>query len=127
SPARAVIDAGALALSRDTGPTWGGAAAMGAVCTCLSRPLPAAELRLVSLSQEHGVICPVSAGKGAPVLKPGSKVRILPNHSCLVTACFDHLNVVKGDQVVDRWKIHRQRWPEADPWPPDGIWDRIRP
>jgi D-serine deaminase-like pyridoxal phosphate-dependent protein len=39
----------------------------------------------------------------------GSRVRILPNHSCLATACHDTLYVVEGARVVDEWRIHRQR------------------
>jgi D-serine deaminase-like pyridoxal phosphate-dependent protein len=39
----------------------------------------------------------------------GSQVRILPNHSCLTAACFDEYVVVRGEEVVDRWKIWRGR------------------
>ena len=57
--------------------------------------------KLVSLSQEHGV------ADGPLVV--GSKVRILPNHSCLTVACWDEYHVVQGDRIVDRWKIWRHR------------------
>jgi D-serine deaminase-like pyridoxal phosphate-dependent protein len=59
------------------------------------------EARLVSLSQEHGVV-----NAPRPV---GARVRILPNHSCLTVACFDAYDVVRGEQVVDRWTVHRER------------------
>ena len=59
------------------------------------------EARLVNLSQEHGIL---SAPR--PV---GSRLRILPNHSCLTVAQFDEYAVVRGDEVVDRWKIWRGR------------------
>jgi D-serine deaminase-like pyridoxal phosphate-dependent protein len=39
----------------------------------------------------------------------GDRVRILPNHACLTTACFDEYHVVRGEDVVDRWKIWRGR------------------
>ncbi|MGB5878926.1 MAG: hypothetical protein WBH85_02745 [Thermoanaerobaculia bacterium] len=42
-------------------------------------------------------------------LPVGSRVRILPNHSCLTVACFDEYAVVRGDRVVDSWKIWRGR------------------
>jgi D-serine deaminase-like pyridoxal phosphate-dependent protein len=56
---------------------------------------------LTSLSQEHGVL-------NQP-LALGTRVRILPNHSCLTVACFDHYDVVIGDEVVDRWEVRRRR------------------
>jgi len=39
----------------------------------------------------------------------GERVRILPNHSCLAVACFDEFQVVRGEEVLDRWKIWRGR------------------
>jgi D-serine deaminase-like pyridoxal phosphate-dependent protein len=39
----------------------------------------------------------------------GSRVRLLPNHSCLTAAHFDEYAVVRGDRVVDRWRIWRGR------------------
>jgi len=57
--------------------------------------------RLVSLSQEHGVV-------GGP-LEVGSCVRILPNHSCLTNACFDHVHAVRGEAVVGVWRVRRER------------------
>ena len=36
-------------------------------------------------------------------------VRIVPNHSCLTVAQFDEYAVVRGDEVLDRWKIWRGR------------------
>ncbi len=49
------------------------------------------------MSQEHG-----RCNRALPV---GTRVRILPNHSCLAVAAFDEAYVVRGDSVVDRWKI----------------------
>jgi D-serine deaminase-like pyridoxal phosphate-dependent protein len=37
--------------------------------------------------------------------KVGDKVRILEHHSCLTAANFDYFYVVKGYDIVDRWKI----------------------
>lgn len=93
-----VLDAGALALSKDAGPEVG----------CMGRLLDDSrpdtlrwDAKLVSLSQEHGIV-------DAPLVV-GSKVRILPNHSCLTVACWDEYHVVQGDRIVDRWKIWRGR------------------
>jgi D-serine deaminase-like pyridoxal phosphate-dependent protein len=92
-----VVDAGALAMSKDTGrkETFGEIFADYGLGTLRE------EARLVSLSQEHGVV-------SAP-LPVGERVRILPNHSCLTAACFDEYQVVRGGALVDRWKIWRGR------------------
>ncbi len=107
---RAVIDAGALALSRDHGPEqgeWSGR--MGAVCPDPAGTVPDPELRLESISQEHGVIRPSRPGGLRGRLPVGSRVRVLPNHSCLATACFDRLHVLQGDRIIDNWTIQRTR------------------
>lgn len=102
-----VIDAGALALSKDPGPAHlpgGFPWAMGAVCEDLAAyraGRPSTRLRVTGLSQEHGVV----SGR----LALGTRLRILPNHSCLAVPCFDGYWVVRGDEVVDRWPIHRGR------------------
>jgi D-serine deaminase-like pyridoxal phosphate-dependent protein len=92
----AIIDAGALAMSKDVSPDhldprFG----YGIVCDPVLRPLDA---RLVALSQEHGKI------KTSAPLPVGSKVRVIPNHSCLTAAMFDRYYVVDGGSVVDEWK-----------------------
>lgn len=98
---RLILDAGALALSKDTGPE--GLApgfGYGIVCDIGLNRLP---LTLASLSQEHGN---VSAGESFdfheyPV---GSKLRIVPNHSCLTTAMFGSYHIVRDGELVDEWR-----------------------
>ena len=96
----AVIDAGALALSKDAG-RGGGAPSVGRIYSDYAAGELRADARLVSLSQEHGVI-------DAP-LPVGASVRILPNHSCLTNACFDRVHAVRGEEVVDVWEVRRER------------------
>jgi D-serine deaminase-like pyridoxal phosphate-dependent protein len=98
---RSVVDAGALALSKDLGPDRPDRPSMGEVFADYEAGILDDEARLVSLSQEHGIL---SAAR--PV---GSRVRILPNHSCLTVAQFDEYAVVRGERVVDRWRIWRGR------------------
>ncbi len=91
-----LIDAGALALSKDPGAdhldndmVFGGAQ---------NHP----HLKIFSLAQEHGLITsndPIDFEK-YPV---GSLLRIIPNHSCLTAALFPIYHVVEEDQVVDEW------------------------
>ena len=97
-----IVDAGALELSKDAGPTHVGPAAMGAV-----RGAP--ELTVATLSQEHGLIRAESPGVLEGRFKVGERLEIVPNHSCLTVAHFDEYHVVRDGHVVDRWKIERGR------------------
>jgi D-serine deaminase-like pyridoxal phosphate-dependent protein len=96
-----IVDAGALALSVDPGPRHVDPdCGFGMPCDVGQRPLDG--LRVVKLSQEHGVLR--SDGRFDVVsLRPGDRLRILPNHSCLTAACHDRLFVTDGLSVVDRW------------------------
>jgi D-serine deaminase-like pyridoxal phosphate-dependent protein len=96
---RAVVDAGALALSKDPGPTHlDSECGYGLpVTTNDQHALPG--LRITALTQEHGSI----SGPGVRALRPGTRIRILPNHSCLSAACFDRYHVLRGTEVVDEW------------------------
>ena len=97
---RAVVDAGALALSKDPGPTHVDPACGFGRLVAVDDQHPLPGIRLTSLSQEHGVV----EGPGTAALRPGSRLRILPNHSCLAAACFERLHVVRGAEVIDDWK-----------------------
>lgn len=92
-----VIDAGALALSKDHGP----GSDYGRACREPTATPLVPELPVTAVSQEHGTV------EGE--LAVGSRLRILPNHSCLTVACWDTYHVVRGDRVVDRWPIRRTR------------------
>jgi D-serine deaminase-like pyridoxal phosphate-dependent protein len=91
-----IVDAGALALSKDTSPSHIDADfGYGIVCDMDLRPLP---MKIVALSQEHGK---VETRATVPV---GTRLRIVPNHSCLTAAMFDRYHVIEGGQVVGEWK-----------------------
>jgi D-serine deaminase-like pyridoxal phosphate-dependent protein len=96
-----VIDAGALALSKDAGPVDAQPRTMGEIFDDYSNGVLQRDFRVTSVSQEHGTVnYPLSVG---------TKVRILPNHACLAVAQFDEFYVVKGDNIADRWRIWRHR------------------
>jgi D-serine deaminase-like pyridoxal phosphate-dependent protein len=97
-----VINGGALALSKDPGPTHVDPDSGFGVVVSVEDQRPIPGLRLVSLTQEHGVVRSESPLDGS--LRPGSLFRILPNHSCLTAACFDRYQVVRGHEVVKEWK-----------------------
>jgi D-serine deaminase-like pyridoxal phosphate-dependent protein len=91
-----IVDAGALALSKDLGPDhidpqFG----YGVVCDLELRPLA---MTLLALSQEHGKI---RSETHVPV---GTQLRIIPNHSCLTAALFETYHLVDGGKLVDAWK-----------------------
>ncbi len=103
-----VVDAGALALSKDAGPAHTGTPAMGEV-----RGHP--ELLVAQLSQEHGLIRARTAGALEGRFPVGERLEIVPNHSCLTVAQFDAYVVVEGGapgaggRILDRWPIDRAR------------------
>ena len=105
-PARrkVVIDAGAIALSKDRGAVEPGAACgYGRVLDLAGEDTG---LRVASLSQEHGSV-EVGGAATFDRLKVGARVRVLANHSCLTAAQHSHYNVLEGGRVVERWEIHR--------------------
>jgi D-serine deaminase-like pyridoxal phosphate-dependent protein len=95
-----IVDAGALALSKDAGPEHvDPRCGYGLVCDAEMRPLPG--MRIVALSQEHGKI---AAQGHVPV---GTRLRIVPNHSCLTAAMFEEYHVLDRGKVVDTWRPAR--------------------
>jgi len=97
-----VIDAGALALSKDiSANTRWPQVGYGSVCDPETMA-PLDDLHVAKVSQEHGVI-PVSDESAYQRLPVGSKVRVLPNHACITAAAYDRYHVVDGTEVVDEW------------------------
>ena len=99
-----VIDAGAIALSKDRGaveldPSCG----YGRVYDLAGSDLG---LRVASLSQEHGSL-KVNDEEMLERLRVGSRVRVLANHSCLTAAQHAFYHVLEGGRIVDRWEIQR--------------------
>ena len=88
-----LVDAGALALSKDISaqefqPKVGFGTIVG--------PETATGMAVVDCSQEHGFV-----GADAPMaydyLPVGSRLRILPNHACITAAAYDRYYVVDSD------------------------------
>lgn len=104
-----LLDAGGLALSKDTGanarrPGTG----YGAVCLGAA-PLPERGLAVLDVHQEHGI---VGYAKGLDAIERfpferfpvGTRVRVLPNHSCMTAAMYDRYYVTDGGEaIVDLW------------------------
>ena len=101
---KVVIDAGAIALSKDRGPAeFDPSCGYGRVLD-----LEGAEtgLRVGALSQEHGEVL-VEDDRMLDALHVGARVRVLANHSCLAAAQHTHYHVLEGSRVVDRWEVQR--------------------
>jgi D-serine deaminase-like pyridoxal phosphate-dependent protein len=97
-----VVNAGALALSKDPGPIHVDPSCGFGVVVEAADQQPIPGLRVISLSQEHGVLR--SDRPLDPSWQPGSRLRILPTHSCLAAACFDRFHLVRGTEIVDEWR-----------------------
>jgi len=111
-----LIDAGGLALSKDTGANeHAPGTGYGLVCRP-GAPLPLPGLAIHDVHQEHGLVGPLPAPEGSPAaaldfaaFPPGSRLRALPNHSCMTGAMYDRYyvteNLDQGDglAVVAEW------------------------
>ena len=97
-----VIDAGALALSKDTSANerW---PQVGYGSLCDPQTMETLDgLNVSKVSQEHGVI-PVNAESDYARLPIGGMVRVLPNHACITAAAYDRYHVIEGTKVIDEW------------------------
>lgn len=83
---RAILDAGSKALSSDTL----GLADFGEL-------LGVSGARVTGLSEEHGTVTLAGDGK----LRIGERVRVVPDHCCVVTNLFNEVNLVDGDKVLE--------------------------
>lgn len=101
SPGRVIFDSGSKVLSSDGLRGFGRPTGHGLVFPDLNTSVPDASIVIERLSEEHAVarILP-----GIP-LRPGHRVRILPNHSCVVTNLTDELLLVDGIEVVGRLPV----------------------
>jgi len=100
---RVVVDSGSKTLTNDqarglSGPAGG----HGAVLEAVDGVNPDDSLVVERLSEEHAVVRVVGR---ACALEPGDLVRIVPNHSCVVSNLVDTVWVVDGDRVVDQLEV----------------------
>jgi len=95
-----LVDAGGLAMSKDSGPVRDkpGYGSLRDAATAL--PLG---LDIASIQQEHGL---VPAGEADFERLPiGTQVRIAPNHACMTAAAHDRYHVVEsGTEVLEVWE-----------------------
>jgi len=99
---RALIDAGALALSKDRSTAHSPVdSGYGLVCDLDGAPLVGSGRPVIvsDVHQEHGFVDDAPRG-----LRVGDRVRVLPNHACMTAAAYDGYHVVDGSlATVDRY------------------------
>jgi D-serine deaminase-like pyridoxal phosphate-dependent protein len=101
-PGRIVLDCGSKTLTNDQARGISPAAGYGAVLAGDSDALDYAReidetLTIERLSEEHATV----RVTGATRLEPGDRVRVVPNHSCVVSNLVDVVRLVDGDQVIE--------------------------
>ncbi len=90
TPTRAILDSGSKALTSDRGPDD----AFGLLLEAPHSPI-------VKLNEEHAY---VELGVGDD-LDIGQRVRVVPNHACVVVNLFDELVVTREGRVEDAWRV----------------------
>jgi D-serine deaminase-like pyridoxal phosphate-dependent protein len=100
-PNRVIFDAGSKTLSNDGVRGFGGTMGHGLVWRGLDGSHPDPAIVIERLSEEH------ATARVPPdcTLAVGDRVRIVPNHTCVVTNLADELVVVDGETVVDRLPV----------------------
>jgi D-serine deaminase-like pyridoxal phosphate-dependent protein len=97
-----ILDAGALALSKDIGANkYLPDAGYGYVCDVRTTER-LGKLSVDVVHQEHGTVA-VDDETWFTRLPVGSLVRVLPNHACITCAAYGAFDVVRGETVVGRF------------------------
>lgn len=94
-PGQAVIDAGTKALGREP---LRGATGDGGFGSLLEHP----EVTVKSMSEEHGIL-DLTQTSWKPAV--GERVRVIPNHVCIVVHLNDLVYGVRGSRVETSWPV----------------------
>ena len=100
---RIILDSGSKTLTNDLARGFTPSPGYGAVLRSIGgAQAPDEALRIERLSEEHAN---VRVSGGAHALDPGDLVRIVPNHSCVVSNLVDAAWLVDGADVIERLEI----------------------
>ncbi len=102
APDRVILDSGSKTLTNDLARGFGPLPGYGAVLTGVHTTAPDDRLVVERLSEEHATVRAVG---GDPGLATGTLVRIVPNHSCVVSNLVDTIWMVDGERVVERLPV----------------------
>ena len=98
APARVVFDAGSKTLTSDGVRGFGTPTGHGLVFADLETSTPDGTIAIERLSEEHSVARVPATCR----LKPGDRVRIIPNHACTVTNLADELVLADGMRIMEK-------------------------
>ncbi|KRB84674.1 alanine racemase [Noviherbaspirillum sp. Root189] len=102
-----LIDAGALALSKDVSASeFHEHVGYGLVCDLDGLPLPG--MYVADAHQEHGFVKNVNGMPDFERFPVGTRLRVLPNHACMTVAPYDAYHVIDGQSL--------QKWSKATGW-----------
>ncbi len=99
---RLVFDSGSKTLTNDAARGAGNEGYGAVLADIESASAIDATLRVERLSEEHATVRMLN---GASALQAGDRVRIVPNHSCVVSNLVDEVILVDGTRVVDRLPV----------------------
>jgi D-serine deaminase-like pyridoxal phosphate-dependent protein len=99
---RVILDSGSKTLTNDAARGFAPTPGYGAVQRDIEDPEPDAALLVERLSEEHATVRPVG---GESALATGALVRIIPNHSCVVSNLVDDVWLVEDGRVVARLPV----------------------
>jgi len=102
APDRIILDSGSKTLTNDQARGFGDCPGFGLVLRDLEAPIADSNLLVQRLSEEHAT---VKVLDGHTDLKPGDRVRVVPNHACVVSNLMDAVLLVDGLTVVDTLPI----------------------
>ncbi|RJG00093.1 alanine racemase [Noviherbaspirillum saxi] len=104
-----LIDAGALALSKDVSASeFRSDVGYGLVCDLDGKLIPG--LHVADAHQEHGFVKSTEGALAFERFPIGSRLRVLPNHACMTVAPYDAYYVLTGDGPS------LQRWDKTSGW-----------
>ena len=101
APTRVILDAGSKTLTSDGARGFGGASGHGLVFTTLDARQPDTSIVIERLSEEHATARVAAECR----LAVGGRVRILPNHACVVTNLADELLLIDNGSVCGTLKV----------------------
>lgn len=101
APDRVILDCGSKTLTSDGARGFTEAPGYGLVFMSSSEDVPEPSILIERLSEEHAT-CRVPVDSP---LRPGDRVRVLPNHACTVTNLMDSLVLARDDGSTERLAV----------------------
>jgi D-serine deaminase-like pyridoxal phosphate-dependent protein len=95
-PGRIILDSGSKTLTNDQARGITPSPGYGAILTADGSAVDN-NFTIERLSEEHATV----RVSGTTALEPGDRVRVVPNHSCVVSNLVDCVRLVEGDEVIE--------------------------